>query len=137
MFASGDLSHWLIVDKDEIIGKTGEKYYANAGVRVVISSISCNSYVAAWYRRSGELADPWVSIRSHGDPNGQLMVYGGNSAPHHNAILSNSGGMNVYIRNVPPCFPSNVMGDFGSKYLFAFLNLSNVSLKKHCLTLGD
>ena len=113
MFASGDLNHWLIVDKLEIIGADGDKFYTAHPIPVIISSISCDSYTAVWYRRAGERTDPWVSIKNHGP--GELMVYGGNSVAEHNDILPSAGGMDVYIRNVPPCYPSNVMGEFGGK----------------------
>ena len=115
MFASGNLAHWLIVDKLEIIGAGGERFYTGQPITVSISSVSCDSYAAVWYRRAGEKTDPWVSVRDHGDAAGQMMVYGGNSAAEHNTILSNSGGMDVYIRNVPPCFPSDIMGEFGGE----------------------
>ena len=113
MFASGDLNYWLIVDKLEIIGADGGKFYTAQPIPVIISSISCDSYTAVWYRRAGERTDPWVSIKNHGP--GELMVYGGNSVAEHNDILPSAGGMDVYIRNVPPCYPSNVMGEFGGK----------------------
>ena len=119
MFMSGNLEHWLIVDKSEIIGDAGDKYYSNQAIPVLISSISCDRYTSVWYRRSGSIGatDPWVSVRNHGDGAGELMVYGGNSVSEHNTILTSTGGMNVYIRNVPPCYPSNVMGEFGGNFV--------------------
>ena len=113
MFASGDLAHWLIVSKLESIGSAGDKFYTGQAIPVIISSTSCTSYTAVWYRRQGEAGDPWVSIKNHGA--GEMMLYGGNSVAEHNDILTNSGGMDVYIRNVPPCYPSDVMGEFGGK----------------------
>ena len=111
MFASGSLEHWLIVDKLELLGPGGDKFYTAHPITVLISSVSCESYTAVWYRRAGESTDPWVSINNHGL--GEMMVYGGNGVAEHNDILTNSGGMDVYIRNVPPCYPSDVMGEFG------------------------
>ena len=54
MFASGNLDYWLIVDKLEIIGADGDKFYTAQPITVLISSISCDSYTAVWYRRVGE-----------------------------------------------------------------------------------
>ena len=100
MFASGDLQTWLIVDKSEIIGDTGDMFYSGQDISIVASSISCEPYTAVWYRRDGEAADPWVSVRNHGDSEGELMVYGQASSTEHNTALQTSGGMNVYIRKM-------------------------------------
>ena len=55
-----------------------------------------------------------MSVRNHGDPAGELMVYGGDGNSEHNTILSDSGGMDVFIRNVG-CSRSGITGDIGSK----------------------
>ena len=59
--------------------------------------------------------DPWVSVRNHGDAGGELMVYGGDGSNEHRTILENSGGMDVFIRNVPGCARSGITGEIGSK----------------------
>ena len=87
---------WLIVEKVKIIGSAGDKFYSYQYIPVLMSSTSCETYEAAWYRRSSALEDPWVSILDHAD----MVVYGGNGAQQKNDILKTSGGMNVYIRNV-------------------------------------
>ena len=51
------------------------------------------------YRRNGHQEDPWVSVKDHQDPSGNLMVYGGNSKNEHNTVLQTTGGMRVYIRS--------------------------------------
>ena len=117
MIGSGDLQHWLIVKKSDLIGPTGGSNYANQAIPVIVSSISCDPYGAKWYRRFGLAEDPWVSVRNHGDAAGQLMVYGGNSVGDHTTILANSGGMNVYIRSVPSCSRSGIGGEIGSEKL--------------------
>ena len=55
-----------------------------------------------------------MSVRNHGDPAGELMVYGGDGNNEHNTILTDSGGMDVFIRNVG-CSRSGITGDIGSK----------------------
>ena len=44
MLATGDWQHWLIVDKDELIGSSGTKYYSNQPVRIKASSEQCDPY---------------------------------------------------------------------------------------------
>ena len=94
-----------------MIGGDGERYYGPGAINVIASSVSCEPYAANWYRRPGMAEDPWISIRSHGDPNGHLMVYGGSSNVHHTELLKTSG-MGVYIRRRPTCDPSTMIGDF-------------------------
>ena len=52
------------------------------------------------------------TYRNHGDPAGQLMVYGENGSGDHPQLLQVSGGMDVYIRKKPSCDPSTLIGDF-------------------------
>ena len=89
--------HWLVVNKEDIIGESGEKFYSNKLVRIVGSSVSGESYTARWYRRKGVLEDPWVSLRDHNDP-AKVMLYGGKSSGGHVDTLMNNGGSNVFIR---------------------------------------
>ena len=79
---------------------------------MVASSLKCEPYSATWYRRGGFREDPWVSIRNHGDPAGQLMMYGGDGKEEHNQVLKENGGMNVYIRKKPSCDPTSLIGKF-------------------------
>ena len=44
MFATGDLQHWMIVEKDELIGSSGTKYYSNQPIRILASSEQCDPY---------------------------------------------------------------------------------------------
>ena len=107
--------------KSDIIGPTGDSYYSNQDIPVIASSISCQPYSAKWYRRTSEDSDPWVSVRHHGDAAGELMVYGGGGNSEHATILASSGGMQVFIRNVPSCSRSGITGDIGGKTI-AFRN---------------
>ena len=100
LLASGDLQHWLIVEKSEIIGDTGDKLYSGQAIPIIASSISCDPYSSIWYRRSGSPEDPWVSVRNHNDPAGELMLYGQSGSAGHNTALQNSGGMDVFIRKL-------------------------------------
>ena len=45
-------------------------------------------------------SDPWVSVRDHADPAGEIMIYGGGSIDKHIRGLKKNGGANVFIRNV-------------------------------------
>ena len=90
---------WLIVDRSEVIGDTGDKFYSAGAITVAASSVSCDAYAAVWYRRSGSKEDPWVSVRDHNSREGELMVYGQSSSSGHTTALQASGGMGVYIRN--------------------------------------
>ena len=101
--------------KSDIIGPTGNTFYSNQAIPVIASSISCQPYSAKWYRRPSENTDPWVSVRNHGDGAGELMVYGGDGNSEHTTILANSGGMDVFIRNVPSCSRSGITGDIGGE----------------------
>ena len=89
---------WLIVDKSEVIGDSGDKFYSAGAITVAASSVSCEAYTAVWYRRSGVAEDPWVSVRDHRAQEGELMVYGQSSSSAHTSTLETSGGMGVYIR---------------------------------------
>jgi hypothetical protein len=40
------------------------------------------------------------------------MIYGGDGKEEHNQILTNSEGMNVYIRKKPSCDPAALIGKF-------------------------
>ena len=88
------------MDKSEIIGETGDKFYSGQDIPIIASSISCEPYTAVWYRRDGVAPDPWVTVRDHGNSEGELMVYGQASSSEHNTALQTSGGMNVYIRKM-------------------------------------
>ena len=109
LLASENFAYFLIVDKDEINGADGQKYYGPQSIPIVASSLNCEPYSANWYRRNGFREDPWVSIRNHGDGAGQLMIYGGDNKEEHNEVLKRNGGMNVYIRKKPSCDPSSLI----------------------------
>ena len=101
LLASENFAYFLIVDKTEINGNDGQKYYGPQSIPIVASSLNCDPYSANWYRRHGFREDPWVSIRNHGDGAGQLMIYGGDNKEEHNEVLKRNGGMNVFIRKKP------------------------------------
>ena len=44
MIATGDFQHWMIVDRDQLIGPTGGKYYRNKPVLIRSSSEQCDPY---------------------------------------------------------------------------------------------
>ena len=45
-------------------------------------------------------SDPWVSVRDHADPVGEIMIYGGGSTDKHIKKLKNNVGANVFICNL-------------------------------------
>ena len=100
MFSTGNCKHWLIVNKDDVIGPDGEMYYGNKLISIIASSISGEAYSAKWYRRKGTLEDPWVSVRNHSDPAGNIMLYGQNNKGGHVKTLKSNGGASVFIRNL-------------------------------------
>ena len=106
--------YWVIVKKTDI----WDKSYSNQALPIQLSSISCVPYGANAYLRGGSPEDPWISVKNHDDPSGNLMVYGGNSVSDHNSLLQTTGGMNVYIRNTPGCARMNVLGKIGGKLQF-------------------
>ena len=112
LFASESFEYFLIVDKSQIIGEDGQKYYSPESIPIAASSLHCEPSASSWYRRDGAREDPWVSIRDHGDAAGELMIYGGDGKEEHNHILNNSEGMNVYIRKKPSCDPAALIGKF-------------------------
>lgn len=99
LFATGDCVHWLIVNKNDVIGGTP---YANQPRDIQSSSSSSTPYQARWYNRDGYLEDPWISVDDHADAISEgTIVYGENSFglyTHASAILPLHGGADVYIR---------------------------------------
>ncbi len=96
LFATGDCTRWLIANKGDVYG-----YYSNEE-RVIQKSWSTNTeYKARWYRRAGNLEDPWISSSNHGDaiPRGEIL-YGENNyvGEHALEVLPFRNGANVFIR---------------------------------------
>ena len=87
-----------MVNKDDLIGQDGEKFYQNEHINIVGSSIRGEPYTARWYRRQPVPEDPWVSLRNHNDPAGEIMLYGQGSYEGHVDTLKNNGSANVFIR---------------------------------------
>ena len=56
MFATGDFQHWMIVEKDELIGSSGTKYYSNQPIKILASSEQCDPYYCKYLRRSPDLS---------------------------------------------------------------------------------
>ena len=89
----------MIVNKVDLIGADGNKFYANGRVHVIASSPICGPSAPKMYRRNGYLEDPWVSARDHTHPGGHnIMMYGEAGNGHHSNILRANEGMNVFIR---------------------------------------
>ena len=105
MFSSGDCRYWLMVEKEELIGVDGNKYYVlNEDRTILRSSESTKSTVAKWLRREGVLMDPWVSIYDHIWSQGGSILYGGGAHPHtifavfNTWFIQNRKGADVFIR---------------------------------------
>jgi len=99
LFATGDCQRWLIANKADVYGN-----YANEP-RTIQKSWSKNTpYMARWYRRSGNLEDPWISSIDHNDAIGAgEILYGENNIEmdHARKVLPLHNGANVYIRTSP------------------------------------
>ena len=98
-----DLTHWVYFNKDQIITN-----YVDTERTVYKSSLYNYKHKIKWNNREDNTGgnigeDPWISIKNHADnyephsPN--LMVYGENSFSGHSSLLSDYGGMAVWVRN--------------------------------------
>ena len=94
MFSSGDCAYWLMVEKEELIGDDGYKYYGGEKRKILRSSQSTRNTMALWYRRENNLEDPWVSISAHPS----FVVYGENAVSSHSSIPYVYDGADVFIR---------------------------------------
>ena len=63
---------------------------------IIRSSTSNVAYQAKWFRRDGQAGktDPWISLGDHPTD----MLYGANGDEHHNTLIKNNDGANVFIR---------------------------------------
>jgi len=93
LFEDEDLKYWLIVNKKELLGENGEKFYSNAKIPVIASSQSCVPYAPKMYNRN-IAEDPWVSIEDHP----KQIVYGEAKHVKHDGFYG--FGFNVFIRKV-------------------------------------
>ena len=94
MFSSGDCTNWIIVDKVELIGTIGKKYYANEEKTILRSWDDTMTNNAKWYRRKNNKEDPWVSRWNHPT----RVLYGGNSFKGHIKVIKERNGADVFIR---------------------------------------
>jgi len=103
LFATGDLSLWLIAPSVAVLGVSStDKYYTNGLRDIVTSSWNLSPYQARWYRREGALEDPWISVRDHAvSTTANEILYGENNINLFTASMSNRGGANVFIRVAP------------------------------------
>lgn len=93
-FGTYDMRYWLYTTKSYILGN-----YSNSARNVIASSSNPNHHTVLWYNRSsGAPEDPWISINNH-TANPNLMLYGENGVNVNNALLSDNGGMCVFVRN--------------------------------------
>jgi len=99
LFTTGDCVHWLVANKNDVVGGTP---YTNEPRDISYSSSSSTSYQARWYNRDGYLEDPWISVDDHASAVAAgTIVYGENSfgGTHASAVLPLHGGADVYIRD--------------------------------------
>ena len=82
------------MDKVELIGTDGNKYYANKTRTILRSWDNTLTYKALWYRRRNTKEDPWVSRWDHP----RRVLYGGNSVNGHNDVIRERNGADVFIR---------------------------------------
>ena len=89
LFASGDLSVWLIATVDAVIGSN----YGAEAREIITSSISTEPYEAMWWNWLSYEEDPVVSVRDIGEGARSLYVYIEDS---YNSFLPSSGA-DVYV----------------------------------------
>ena len=115
LFSSVDKKYWLMVTKKDLIGEDGFKTYANEWINVIASSSNCephqgnhilhsfckiplinnNHLLVVMLNRGGNwFTDPYVSIGRF--PHG--VVYAEDSTEGSNQLLTNYGGMDVFIK---------------------------------------
>ena len=62
LFTSGDGEHWIIIKKNDLIGKIG----GPIPFTVQKSSVNSNVHTLSWYNRgNGNPEDPWISLYDH------------------------------------------------------------------------
>ena len=76
LFASGDLSMWMVMKRDDVIGE----WYTSDQREIQASSENPSVHTAAMNRVEGSLTDTWIGLEDHSTAgaNGK-MLYGGNS----------------------------------------------------------
>jgi len=102
LFSTGDGQKWLIARKEQVVGTDGNAFYVNQERTIVKSSKNKSYYKARWYRRSGTLGDPWISLTDFVDAvmNNEIL-YGENSYDYvrkHAEVLKLHKGASVFIR---------------------------------------
>eukprot|EP01052_Picozoa_sp_SAG31_P045454 SAG31_NODE_8302_length_1477_cov_118.462990_2_plen_206_part_01 len=104
LLASGDMSMWVIITKDEVAHQCA---VGCAACPMALVASSNSDAEVAQYCRVGVPEDPWVSAENHP----ALIVYGENSYPGHNHDDAlNFGGSNVWINAAPPRCRGNALG---------------------------
>ena len=99
LFATGDLSKWLITEKCQAACSE----YGGSTRKVLRSSTSSTPYSASWLFRSGQAEDPWISLADHGPSTGDGgVLYGENGYAAYVDSFSNNNGANVFISIDPP-----------------------------------
>jgi glutathionyl-hydroquinone reductase len=96
LFATGDMSLWMTMEKDEATGS----FYSAKKRQILSSSFSCAPSQATMYRRSGNKEDPWISLKDHSTSIKEgSIVYGENGfGGKHSESISKHDGGDVYIR---------------------------------------
>jgi len=91
LFTSGDMSLWMIMEKDEVTGS----WYANQKREIKASHVNQNAYYARMYRRSGSKEDPWITWSDH---NHCTSLYQENNyMPGCGNKTGKKGGLDVFI----------------------------------------
>jgi hypothetical protein len=93
MFSAGDCSRWLIVEKDELIGADGDKFYDTKERTILRSSDSTGSHETILNRRKDNKGDPLVNIKD-----ASAKLYAGKGMANNNFVLSECDGADVFIR---------------------------------------
>eukprot|EP01051_Picozoa_sp_SAG22_P012281 SAG22_NODE_1260_length_4978_cov_36.695269_4_plen_343_part_01 len=104
LLASGDMSMWVVISKDELASQCAAGCSA-CPMELVASSTG--GAPVAQYCRIGVEEDPWISAEDHP----ASIVYGENSyAGHNEDDALNFGGSNVWINALPPLCRGSALG---------------------------
>lgn len=98
MFATGDMTHWLICTKEEPQTASG----ANCMKRIIAHHNSEQPSEATWMCRQTQAEDPCISYENQSAKNyACTFLYAENSyaSRNYNALRVKHNGLNVWIRS--------------------------------------
>jgi len=107
LFATGDLTRWVVVDKKELLGEN----YSDEYRHYIMSSSQVLGYTAKWNNRKEIAEDPEVGLgdADHSKSHGKILYVGNSQGGEYAKSLLHQGA-NVFIRSID-CEPYLKWGD--------------------------